>query len=102
MARSISKRNPENVPTANPQYIPPYGDESLSLDPAIRLYKIEDGDRAEEGKDTEILIIQDISLPATNQKLVKRKFLYIDTFDHMGPAVVRTMCNLTSRVFEHL
>ena len=39
---------------------------------------------------------------ATKQNLVKRKFPYIDTFDHTGPAVVRTMCDLTSGLFGRL
>ena len=39
---------------------------------------------------------------ATKQNLVKRKFPYIDTFSHQVPAVVHTMRDLTSGVFEHL
>ena len=38
----------------------------------------------------------------SKKKLVKRKFPYIDTLDHEGPTVVRTMRDPTSGVFEHL
>ena len=42
------------------------------------------------------------SLTAAKKNLVKRKFPFIDTFNHKGPDVVRVMRNLTVGVFEHL
>ena len=39
---------------------------------------------------------------ASKQNLMKRKFPYIDTFDHNGPVVIGAMHNLTVGVFEHL
>ena len=47
-------------------------------------------------------MIQDKSLAATKQNLVKNNFPYIDTFDYKGPSVVRTMRDLTRGVFGHL
>ena len=38
----------------------------------------------------------------SNKYLVKRKFPYIDTFNHEGPKVISVMRNLTTGVFEHL
>ena len=34
--------------------------------------------------------------------LVKGKFPWIDTFDHMGSTVINAMCDLTVGVFEYL
>ena len=56
----------------------------------------------EEGEESEILINHDKSLEESKQSIVKRKLHYINLFDHERPAVVRKMCDLTSRVFEHL
>ena len=39
---------------------------------------------------------------ASKKNFVKRKFPYIDTFDHEGPAVISATHNLTVGVFEHL
>ena len=39
---------------------------------------------------------------ASKQNLVKRKFPYINTFDHGGPAVASAMRDLTIGVFEYL
>ena len=39
---------------------------------------------------------------ASKQNLVNKKFPYIDTFDHEGPAVISAMHDLTFGVFEHL
>ena len=39
---------------------------------------------------------------ASKKNLVKRKFPYIDTFDHEGPTVFSATRKLTSGVFEHL
>ena len=45
--------------------------------------------------------MHDKSLTETKQNLVNRKFSYINTFDHQGPAVVRALRDLTSGLFEH-
>ena len=101
-ARTISKRNSEKASTSKPSGNPPPGDKSLEIEPDIRFYKIEYDDKAEEGEDTEILTIQDKSLVTTKQNLVKTNFPHIDTFDHTGPTVVRTMRDLPGRVFDRL
>ena len=87
---------------ANPLGKPTPGDKYFGLETYIRFYGIEDGYETEEREDAEIPIIQDKRLPATKQNLAKRKFPYIDTLDHMGPALVCAMHDLTSRVFEYL
>ena len=71
----------------------------MEVYPVINFYALEDGDDTEEVKESEILVIHDSSLAAYNQKFVKRKFSFINTFDHEGPAEVSAMGNLTSRVF---
>ena len=38
----------------------------------------------------------------SKKKLMKRKFPYINMFDHEGPTIVRSMRNLTVGVFENL
>ena len=59
MAKSSIKRNQAKASTSNPLGKPPPGDKSLGLEPAIRFYLIEDGDKTEEGEEAEILIIHD-------------------------------------------
>ena len=49
-----------------------------------------------------MLVVHNSDLVASKQNLVKRKFPYIDTFDHEGPAVVSAMRELDVGVFEHL
>ena len=71
----------------------------MEVYPVINFYALEDGDDTEEVKESEILFINDSSLAAYNQKFVKRKFSFINTFDHEGPAEVSAMGNLTIRVF---
>ena len=71
----------------------------MEVYPVINFYALEDGDDTEEVKESEILVINDSSLAAYNQKFVKRKFSFINTFDHEGPAEVSAMGNLTIRVF---
>ena len=45
--------------TAKPLGEPLPGGKTLRLNPSIRLYEIEDGDKTEEVEDAEILIIHD-------------------------------------------
>ena len=70
---------------------PPPGDKTLGIDPEIRFYKLEDGGDTEEVEESEIIVIRDSSIAPSKQYLINRKFPYIDTFDHEGPAVVRSM-----------
>ena len=39
---------------------------------------------------------------ASKKNLLKRKFPYINTFDHNGPVVISAMRDLTVGVFENL
>ena len=47
-------------------------------------------------------MIQSSSLAASKQNLVKRKFPWIDNFDHEGPPVINVIHDLKFIVFEHL
>ena len=49
MVKTVGKRNIAKASTAKPSGKPPPGGKSLGLDPAIRLYLIENGDNTEEG-----------------------------------------------------
>ena len=102
MERSIRKRNSVTASTNKPFGKPLPMDKTIGLETSIGLYEIEEGDKTEEGEDAEILIIHDKILAATKQKVFKRKFPYINMFNHQGLAVVCVMLNLTSGVFEHL
>ena len=77
-------------------------DKSIGLEPEIKFYELEDRGKTEEGEEEEIIVIYDSRLAESKQNIVKRKLPYINTFVHEGPAVVSVMCNLTSRLFEHL
>ena len=102
MENTISKRIPVNASTAEPSGKPLSGDKTLRIEPSIRFYELLDGDKTEEVEEAEILITHNKSLAASNQNLVKRKFPYIEMFDHEVPAVVSAIRYLTSEVFEHL
>ena len=102
MEKPISKKSSAKASIAKPLGNPPSGDKIFELEPATRLYEIEDGDDTEKGEEAEILVIYDSSLAAFKQNLVKRQFLYIDTFDHEGPVVINAMRDLNVGVFEHL
>ena len=102
MAKTISRKISVKASAAKPLGKPPPGDKTPGLEPAIRFYELEDGDKTEEGEESEILVIHDSRLVVSKKKLVKRKFSYINTFDHEGPSVASTMKDLTSGVFEHL
>ena len=96
MGKTTSKRISVKASAAKPLGKPLPGDKILGLDPEICFYAIEDGDDTEEGKESEILVVHDSSLALSKKNLVKRKFPYIDMFDHEGPAVVSAMRDLTS------
>ena len=63
---------------------------------------MEGGDNTDKGEEAEILVIHDSILAAAKQNLVKRKLLFIDTFNQEGSAFISAMRNLTVGVFEHL
>ena len=94
MTRTVSKINAVKVSTDKPSDKPLLGDISFGIDPAIRFYGLEDGDKTEEVEDVEILIIQYKILAATKQNIFKRNLPYINMFGHQGPEVVHVMCNL--------
>ena len=62
-------------------------DKTLGINPAIQFYTLEDSNETEEGEEAEILVINNSSLAASKQNLVKRKFPNMDTFDNKGHAV---------------
>ena len=63
---------------------------------------MEDIDETEEGEESEIPDIHNSRLAVSKQNLIKKKFPYIDTFDHELTALVSAMHDLPSGVFEHL
>ena len=102
MGKTTSKKTSVKTSSENPLVNPPPGDKTLGLDPEIRFYTLEDGDDTVEGEETEICLVYDSTLTVYRQNLIKRKFPYIDTFNHEIPAVVNNMLDLTRGVFEHL
>ena len=96
ISRIISVKSSEAKPSGKTFGNPPPGDKTSGLESAISLYALEDGGNTEEGEESEIPIIHNSSLVESKQNLVKRKFPYIDTFDHEGPTVVSAMWDLTS------
>ena len=100
MGKTTDKKSSVKASSAKPLGKPPHGDKNLGLEPAIRFYMLEDGDETAEGEESEIPVFHDSSLALSKKNFVKRKFPYINTFDHEGPAVVNTMRDLTSRVCE--
>ena len=102
MEKTISKKISVEDSASKPLVNPTPRDKTLGLEIEIRFYAIEDGDDTEEGEKREILIIYDSSLATSNKNLAKRKFPYINMFDHWGPTLVRRMRDLTVGQFEHL
>ena len=88
--------------TTKPDGKPPPINKRLWVDPSIHFYEIEDGDNNEEGEEAEILVIHYSSLTVSKQDLVKRKFPWINPFDHEIPDVINAMHNITVGVFKHL
>ena len=72
MAKTISSKSSVKASAAKPLGNPPPGDKTLGIEPATRFYKIEDGDKTEEGEEAEIFIIHNSSLAVSKQNLVKR------------------------------
>ena len=99
MAKTTRKKISVKTSAAKPSGKPLLGDKTLGLDPAIWLYPIEDGDENEEGEEAEIFIIHDSSLAEAKQNIVKRKFPYIDKFNHEGTTTVSAMRDLSVGVF---
>ena len=101
-ANTISKKISAKASAAKPLVKPLPGGKTLGLDPETWFYDIEDGDDTKEGEEAEIIFIYDSGLAVYKQNTAKRKFPYIDTFNHKGPSVISTMRYLTIGVFEHL
>ena len=102
MAKIISKKISVNASAAKPLGKPPPRDKTLGIEPDIHSYNIEGGDENVEGEESETLVVHGSNLAVSKQNLITRKFPYIDTFDHEGPALVNAMRDLTSGMFEHL
>ena len=62
MAKTISRKISVKASEAKPLGKPPPGDKTLELDPEIRFYELEDGDKTEEGEEAEILVVHNSSL----------------------------------------
>ena len=101
-SKTICKKISVKVSVAKPSVKPLPGYTTLWLEPEIHFYKIKDVDKTEKGYEAEILVVRDSILAVSKQKLVKGKFPYIDTFDHEGPAVLITIYDLNSEVFENI
>ena len=101
MVKTTSKKIYVKASAAKPTCKPPPGYTTSGIKPTTRLYAIEDCDKTKEAEESEILIIHDSSLTVSKQNLVKSKFPYIDTFDQKETAVVSTIRDLTSSVFDH-
>ena len=100
MARTISMiMKTVKASTAKPNGKPPPRSKSLGIEPAILFYEIEGGDKTDKLEESEVLIMHDKSLVTTKKNLVKRKFPYINMFDHHGPDLVFAMRNLTVGFF---
>ena len=102
MENTISRKSSVKASAAKTLGKPLPMDKDLCIDIEIISYELEYGDKAEEGKQPEILITQDKILAASKQNLVKMRFPYIDMFDREVPAVVSAMFNLTSGLFEQI
>ena len=102
MTKIISKKISVKASESKPLGKPPPGDKTFGIDTDIRFCAIEYGDETEEGEESEILVVYDSSLAGSKQNLVKRKFPYIDTFNHEVPVVISAMRDLTVGVFDHL
>ena len=68
--------------TTKPNGKTPPGDKYLGIEIYIRFYEIEDGDNNDEGKESEIIVIHNLSLMVSKQNLIRCKFPYIDTLYH--------------------
>ena len=91
--KTISNKRYVKASAANPTINPPPGHKTPGIETAIHFFDIEYGDKTEEVEEVEILVIHDSSLVLYKQNLFKRKFTYIDTFNHEVPAVVSDMFN---------
>ena len=101
MARTISIKTVK-ASTSKPNRKPPPGDKTIGLETAIRFYEIEYGNKTKKLEESEIFFINDSILMASNQNLVKRRFPFINMFNHKGPYVISAMRYLTVGVFEHI
>ena len=102
MGKTTCRKISVKASTAKTSGKPPPRDKTLGIEPNIHSYNIEGGDENVEGEESEILVVHGSNLAVSKQNLITRKFPYIDTFDHEGPALVNAMRDLTSGMFEHL
>ena len=102
IVKTTSKKSYVKASEAKPTSKPTSGDKTPGIEPSIHFYAIEDVAKTGEGEEAEIILIHNSSLEASKKNLVKRKFSYINTFNHEGPAVVSAMHKLNIGVFEHL
>ena len=59
MAKTISKIISVKASAPNPLVKPPPRDKTLGVETVIRFYELEDGDKTEEGEESEIIITHD-------------------------------------------
>ena len=95
MAKTINKKISVKTSADKPLGKPLPGNKTLVIEPVVRFHAIKYSENTEEGEEVEIIFIYNSNLSISKQKLVKRKFPYIDTFDPEGPTIVYAMCNLT-------
>ena len=102
MVKTTSKKILVKASADKPSGKPLLRNKTPRLEPEIYFYALEDSDETAEGEESEMLVVHNSSLAVSKQNIVKRKFPYIDTFDHERTAVVNAMRDLTIGVFEHL
>ena len=84
MGKTPNKEISVKASEAKPSDKPPPRDKSLEIETKIRFYTLEDDDDTAGGEESEILFVHYYSLAVYKQKLFKRKFPYINTFNHEG------------------
>ena len=97
MASTISMKTVKASTTKHKDKPRP-GNKSIQIDPYICFYETEEDDKTKEVEEAKILVIHDSSLSAYKKNLLKRKFPYINKFDHDGLSGVGAMYDLTIRV----
>ena len=102
MAKTIRKRNSVKTSTVKPLGKPQPGDKTIGIQTAINFHELEDGDKNEEGEESEILITHNKILESSKQNLLNMKSPHIDLFDHRELAGVIAMRILNIGVFDQL
>ena len=101
MTKTVSLK-PVKASAANNNGKPPPGDKTLGVDPDIRFYEIEDGDKTEEVEESEILVVHYSSLASFNKSLFKRKFPWVEMFYYEVPTMINVICYAKVGVFENM